>query len=139
VLHGEDVFAQLDIQRDDLRLQCERELRGISIHLRKEFVQCCGNPVTLSRLLHASMKKLLPVFKAALRLNNKPVPKMKNDLIMAIEDLYNLGISALSEALQSTHHVNAKRKFESLFDKYSKTIDALIERIDTATNERERI
>jgi predicted nucleotidyltransferase len=136
VLFGEDVFAQLDIQRDDLRLQCERELRGISIHLRKEFVQCYGNPGTLSHLLHASMKKLLPVFKAVLRLNNKPVPKMKNDVIMAIEDLYNLGVSALSEALQPNRLARAKQDYSSLFDKYSKTIDALIERIDRATNER---
>jgi predicted nucleotidyltransferase len=136
VLHGEDVFTQLDIKRDDLRLQCERELRGISIHLRKEYVQCEGNQDTLSHLLRASMKKLLPVFKAMLRLNNKPVPHMKNDVIMAIEDLYNLGISALSDALQSTRHASAKYNFDSLFDKYSKAIDTLVERIDGATSER---
>jgi Nucleotidyltransferase domain. len=139
VLYGEDVFAQLDIKRDDLRLQCERELRGISIHLRKEFVQCCGNHRILAHLLHVSMKRLLPVFKALLKLNNKPVPKMKNDVIMAIEDLYNLGVSALSEVLQSTRHATAKHAFELLFDRYSKTIDTLIDHIDAANNERENV
>ncbi|MGB7568851.1 MAG: hypothetical protein WBM07_13405 [Chitinivibrionales bacterium] len=139
VLYGEDVFAQLDIKRDDMRLQCERELRGISIHLRKEFVYCNGNADTLSRLLNASIKKLLPVFKALLRLNNRPVPKMKNDVIMAVEDLYNLGASALSEALQSTRRVTSRHAFGSLFDTYLKTIDTLIDQIDSANNERVNI
>lgn len=64
---------------------------------------------------------------------------MKNDVIMAIEDLYNLGVSALSEVLQSTRHATAKHAFELLFDRYSKTIDTLIDHIDAANNERENV
>lgn len=136
VLFGEDVFAQLDIKRDDLRLQCERELRGISVHLRKEFVQCSGRTDTLARLIHVSMKRLLPVFKALLKLKNKPVPNLKSEVIIAIEDLYNLKGSALSEALRSTRRGAVQQTGATFFDSYSKTIDALIEQIDDTKNER---
>jgi predicted nucleotidyltransferase len=137
VLFGEDVFSQLDIKRSDLRLQCERELRGISIHLRKEFISSGGNSRVLFKLLNASLKRLMPVFRAMLKLTDKSVPNMKSDVIMAVEDRFNLGASALSHALELDRlTTNGGGALGDFFDKYAKAIDALIESIDSVTFER---
>ena len=130
ILFGEDFFAHLDIQREHIRLQCERELRGIAIHLRKEFIRCAGKSAHLQQLLVISMKKLLPVFKAMVVLNNKPVPKLRGNVIMAIEDIYNLGVSALSDAALHPIAANPEAGWAEMFDKFTKTIDKLITVID---------
>ena len=137
ILHGEDPFAHLDIKREHLRLQCERELRGVALHLRKEFIRCGGRPATLSMLLSASMKKLLPVFKAMAVLHDKPVPKLKSDVIMAVEDMYNLGASALSEVLHPHTKPKNREAWTALFDNYAKTIDTLIRNINFFHQPRE--
>ena len=130
ILHGEDLFAHLDIKREHIRLQCERELRGVAIHLRKEFIRCAGKDRNLKELLAAAMKKLLPVFKAMIVLNAKPVPKLRGDVIMAIEVLYNLGASALSGAA----HVSDKKAptggWSGLFNNFTHIVDTLIVVID---------
>jgi hypothetical protein len=130
ILFGEDLFAHLDIKREHLRLQCERELRGISIHLRKAFVESGRSSAALSQLLSISLKKLLPVFKAMILLNNKPVPKIKSDVIIAVEDMYNLGASALSDVLHPGKKIKNRDFCYELFGNYADTIDNLTRKID---------
>ena len=136
VLFGEDVFSQLDIKRDDLRLQCERELRGISIHVRKEFIASGANNRVLFQLLGVSLKKLMPVFRAILKLGNKSVPNTKSDIVMAIEDQFNLGASALSHAFELVRGKPAIGPLVEFFDTYVMALDSLIASIDSVTNER---
>jgi hypothetical protein len=139
ILFGEDYFSNLEIDRDDLRLQCERELRGVSIHLRKEFVGSAAKSFHLGAVALASMKKNLPVFKALLRLNNKPVPKIRSDVVMAIEDLYGLGASALSGILNLDRQGKRPKLDAGSFEAYSKTVDSLIVRVDSYHQEKEII
>jgi predicted nucleotidyltransferase len=136
ILFGEDFFSHLEIDRSNLRLQCERELRGVSIHLRKAFVESAGKDSAIAAMTTASLKKLLPVFKATLRLNNKPIPKIRSDVIMAIEDLYDLGASALSHLLNLNRQGTKPKQFEELFDRYGKTIDTIIGRVDMYFQEK---
>jgi hypothetical protein len=136
ILFGEDYFSKLEIDRDDLRLQCERELRGVSIHLRKEFVASGGEGKSLGSLALASMKKNLPVFKALLRLSGKPVPKIRSDVIMAIEDLFGLGASALSGILNLGSQGKRPKLDARSFEAYSKTVDDLIMKVDSYHQEK---
>lgn len=127
VLYGEDVFARLDIKKEHVRIQCERELKGIALHLRREYVATNGNSKILSRLLTASIKTLLPVFKALLVLNDRPIPKIKCDIIMAVEELYNLGISVFTELCgPGSSSGAAGAQPEEIIAKFANTIDTLI-------------
>jgi hypothetical protein len=89
-----------------------------------------GNPAKLRGLLFASMKRLLPVFKAITALNGKAVPKIRGDVVMAVEDIYNLGASVFSEAAQLNKISKPKDGWTKLFDRYVATIDKIIENID---------
>jgi hypothetical protein len=131
ILYGEDYFSRLEIDRENLRLHCERELRGISMYLRKEFVGSGGKNVVVRRIALASMKRMLPVFKALLRLHNKPVPKIRSDVVMAIEDLYGLGASSLSGILNLDRQGKRPKEYAPLFGNYCTTVDGLIERVGT--------
>jgi hypothetical protein len=130
IIYGEDLFEHIDIKREHLRLQCERELRGISLHLRRSFIEYGHNSKALVHLLTVSFKKLLPVLKAMILLNDRHIPKLRSDIVMAIEDIYNLGASALSEIMHPAGKNGNSGYWNDLFDRYAKTIDNLIDNID---------
>jgi predicted nucleotidyltransferase len=129
VLYGEDMLAGLDIKKEHLRLQCERELKGMALHLRREFVLLHGRPKAYPALLISSIKKLLPMFKALLVLNDKPIPKLKTDIVIAIEEQYNLSVSVFSELVKPASEVR-KIPAVTLFTRYAKGIDRLIASVD---------
>jgi predicted nucleotidyltransferase len=136
VLFGEDVLARLDIKKEHVRLQCERELRGIALHLRREYVRTNSGRTALSLLLAASVKRLLPIFKALLVLNNRQIPKLKSDIIMAVEEQYNLGVSVFTELCSPVLKVRDTRRYGELFATYAKTIDSLIATVNATSYER---
>jgi predicted nucleotidyltransferase len=125
VLYGEDVLARLDIKKEHVRIQCERELKGIALHLRREYVRTNGNKKVMGRLLATSVKTLLPIFKALLVLNDRPIPKLKSDIIMAIEELYDLGISVFTELFAPKAKPGLGRSLDEFIGKFAKTIDVL--------------
>jgi predicted nucleotidyltransferase len=136
VLFGEDVLARLDFKKEHVRLQCERELKGIALHLRREFIRTNGNRKALARLLNASIKTLLPVFKALLVLNDRTIPKLKSDIIMAVEELFNLGISVFTELLVPKAKPDAGRSLDDIINQFAKTIDMLIATVNQNISQR---
>ena len=134
VLYGEDVLEQLEIKKEHIRLQCERELRGAAIHLRRSFVQCAGNNRMLSDLLNTSIRRLIPVFKALLVLKGHTIPKSKSDIIATVEDSYDLGVSSLSDIFNSDNK-KLKQGYDELFDAYANDIDKLMRAVDTLFKE----
>lgn len=130
VLFGEDFLERLEIKREHIRLQCERELRGVAIHIRRSFVQSGGNTKQLSELLSGSIRRLMPIFKALLVLKDRPIPKTKSDIIAMVEDDYSLGVSSLS-LIYNTLAKKGKQDYSSLFDAYARDIDKLIVIVDS--------
>jgi hypothetical protein len=62
---GEFVPAELVIRPEHLRLQCERELRGLVVHARLAWFAAAGSARELGRLLAAGSGRLLPVLEAS--------------------------------------------------------------------------
>lgn len=69
VLLGADPFAGMDVRPDDLRLQCERELKGKHIQLRERYLLFAGQPEELGELLVRSFSTFLVLFRTVLRLS----------------------------------------------------------------------
>ncbi len=97
VLFGEDVFSTLDIQKEHLRIQCERELKQLSLNLRAEYLQADCRKKVLKDLLEDTINYLFPFFKALLVINGKKMPHSRSELISSVEDLFGLGVSVLSD------------------------------------------
>jgi hypothetical protein len=130
VLDGEDMLAQLEIKREHLRLQCERELKGAALHLRTGYIQSGGSKRALHRLLVLSLRRLVPVCKALLILGDRTVPGSKADILSAVEERFNIGDMVLTEIYQLAAQ-KPKRSYEQIFDAYTKVVDNLIETVDT--------
>jgi hypothetical protein len=71
VLAGADPFAGSEIRLEDLRMQCERELKGKQIQLRERYLLFAGEPAELGQLLTRSFSTFLVLFRTVLRLSGE--------------------------------------------------------------------
>jgi len=76
-LFGNDLFADLEINRQHLRLQCEREIKTKQIGLRQGYLSILGKEKELFRLLIQSFTGSMALFRAIISLQGKqpPVPR----------------------------------------------------------------
>lgn len=73
-LLGEEPFADFSIDFKALRLQCERELRGQLIQLRRHFVYMKQGHTLIDFFIEAE-RSVLPLFYGIYYLNNKKYPE----------------------------------------------------------------
>jgi len=81
LLHGRDILAGLEISHDNLRRQCEEQIKGKFIHLRQEYIVVSGDKKALSHLIAASIEPFTEIMRNILRLEGKGAP-VKKDVII---------------------------------------------------------
>lgn len=69
VLAGSDMLADVTLDADALRRQCEQEARSKILRLRSLFLSTGGAPTALERLMVDSLKGILVVLRHTLRLD----------------------------------------------------------------------
>ncbi|UCH00067.1 MAG: hypothetical protein JSU78_06475 [Deltaproteobacteria bacterium] len=90
VIHGEDILEDLPIEKDDLRLQCERELKAKLLLLRESYLQTQGKAHPLRELIAQSLSAFVAIFKALLHLKGQQMQGRYEAVISAIADIYGL-------------------------------------------------
>jgi predicted nucleotidyltransferase len=130
VLCGDDPLAQININPEHIRIQCERELKGAALHLRSGYIKCGGDFRQVHKLMQSSVRLMLPVFKSLLVFGGRAVSKTKADIVSAVEDLYHLDVSVLWNAYNSLQ-TRPSRKSAAYFDGFVRAVDALIVSIDS--------
>jgi predicted nucleotidyltransferase len=83
VLHGADPFLGIEVHAEDLRRQCEREIRGKHIQLREHFMLAADDPERLGELLVKSFPTFLVLFRTVLRLAGDAVPRDPEETVRA--------------------------------------------------------
>ena len=132
VLHGEDVLESLTFKMEDVRRQCERELKGKLLHLRAEYLAIRGDNKLLVDLIHRSLNTFRLVFAGLLFLKGCEVPEATQDMLNAITEEYGLN-ATLFKQLNGVARGNVKvseTEADKLFDLYVEELDKLSESID---------
>jgi hypothetical protein len=80
VLFGADAVSDLDVDRDHLRMQCERELREKLMRVQEAYIEADGRDRALTRLLTESYLAFTQVFRGCLRLSTDDVPQHNIDV-----------------------------------------------------------
>ena len=83
VIHGEDILKDVAIQKDDLRLQCERELKAKLLLLRESFLEADHKSHLLQELVVRSLSAFVSIFKALLYLKGEDIPE-KNEAVLSV-------------------------------------------------------
>jgi hypothetical protein len=129
VLFGEDVLSPIVPDREHLRLQVERELKGKWLHLVHEFTFARKNRKNLSRLVQLSLKAYTPVFRALLVIKDMTVPRNRNDLFKDIEAAYSLTDRPFQNVAASLN-TGSLAELEHAFVGYAMAIKKIIDFID---------
>jgi hypothetical protein len=81
---GEDLLAGLEVDRADLRHQCEREIRSRLIGLRQGYLRSLGEAGALTEALVRFLSGYQPLARGVLTLLGRPVPARRAEVFAAL-------------------------------------------------------
>ena len=132
--YGEDVLKDIKIEKSDLRLVCERELKGWTHNLGQAYIKSLGNDRILRELFVSFLSSYIPLFRAILFLFDKELPKERNTVLDECEKVLKIRMNVFRELVTikmgkyKPSHDDLKNDFQKMYnilDEISKIIDKL--------------
>jgi len=99
-LFGEDLFQDLEIDRKDLRLQCERELKVRLIGLRQGYISSMGDVKILSDLFINTISGYIPLFRGVILIFGKEPPLRNEDVLQVLENVSGVNTQVFRTVLK---------------------------------------
>ncbi len=101
LLFGEDVLSGIAVNRDDMRRECEFQLKSKILTMRQAYLEQAMNRRGLENLIKAAFRALMPVFQNMLRLKqgDKP-PDVKEEILLTLGDTFDIDVSSFLELLK---------------------------------------
>ena len=130
VLHGEDPLAGVEVGREYLRLQCERELRAKLMRLREEYIECHERPQDLRRLLTASYTTFVALFRGCLHLLGGQVPLRNAEAVSAFCARAGLDAEAFSALDRLKRGDRVEGDLKSTFSRYYQELTRAVGKVD---------
>ena len=84
LVYGEDVLKDISLQPHHLRLQCEREIKGKLLLLRKGFLETKGKQKRIRELVKASITAFISIFTGLLYLKGIEIPLTRREIIQSV-------------------------------------------------------
>lgn len=133
-LSGTDILGSITVEKNFLRLQCEREIKTMLIRLRQGYITSGGNADLLAVILHKSINGLIAVFRAIAFLKDAEPSPLKREAVAEVERL--MGISNGGRTfmrvldLRDPGSAPPKGELPSLFERYYNEVDRLSKGVD---------
>ena len=131
-LYGEDLMAGLEIDRHELRYQCERELKGKLIWLHRIYVSSMGDRKILAADIVRHFAGYLPLFRGFVHLlGQAPAAGLKGALDQLCK-LTGMETAVFEEiyAIQKNPTQPSKEEVSQLFEKFYRATERLAEVAD---------
>ena len=131
-LYGEDLLAGLEIDRQDLRYQCERELKGKLLWLHRIYVSAMGDKKVLAADIVRHFAGYLPLFRGILYLlGQMPAAGLKRALDQ-LGELTGMATAVFEEiyAVQKNLTQPSPEEISQLFEKFYRATERLAEVVD---------
>lgn len=84
LVYGEDVLKDLSFEPGDLRLQCEREIKGKLLLLRERFLETEGKGRRVQELIAESITAFISIFRGLLHLKGAGIPASRREIVEAL-------------------------------------------------------
>ncbi|MDD5169676.1 MAG: hypothetical protein PHN75_12720, partial [Syntrophales bacterium] len=132
LVFGEDVLDGLPYNRDCLRLQLERELKGKLLLLRKGYFETEGKEKQIRNLIRVSLTAFLSAFNALLYLKGVEIPRERHSLINSVEEAFAIDKDLFKQCLEikSGQDKFLKSHIPVIFRAYVQEISKLCDKVD---------
>ena len=102
-LFGEDFFVDLPIQPEHVRLQCEREFKGMLIQLRQGLLQVADQDHLLAQVQQGIGETMVRTLRGMLWLKGRKEPVPRSEVVEAAASLAQRKLSGLRPALDADY------------------------------------
>lgn len=132
VVLGPDPFAGLKFKKEDVRLQCERELKAALINLRQGYVQAMGKSKLVGGLLVACAGQLVVLMRAMLWLVDVERAKTAQATVRAAAERFGFEAGTVSSlvGLKRQHGLPSGDQVEGMFEGLYQAVDHLARQVD---------
>jgi hypothetical protein len=132
VVIGDDPFAKLAINRENLRLECEEKLKGSLINLRQSYLEIADRRVPMMNLVASSITGLVSVFRGLVRLSGAKAAALKAEVIVQAADEYGFNKAPFHKALEIKHLAPrmTRNEMDAFYSSYLAEIEKLAIKVD---------
>jgi hypothetical protein len=129
---GDDPFANLTFQKENVRLQCERELKSALIQLRQSYIRSMGHHKQVGPMLAECVKQLVIVMRTMLWLRDIERPQEYQPTIEAAVKAFDISVSGHDSILTLRKHGNlpAADLMDPMFEDIYQAVDHLSQVVD---------
>lgn len=133
LVYGRDILRDLSLDRQFLRLQCEREVKGKLLLLREAFLETQGRGREMQRVISGSLVALVAIFRALLHLKGKTLPHHRREVIQQVCESLSLDKGLFGRLLDiKEERINpGSAEMAALFKAYLKEVEKLWKIVDT--------
>lgn len=134
ILYGEDTLKDIKVNNEDLRRECETQIKGKIITIRQAYLEQALRPKGIERVLKNALRSIFPVFAALLRIKKGSSPVDKNEILREVGEEFDIDISPfmlLYMGKKSERRMDSPRSetlvasFLSELAKLSKAVDTM--------------
>ncbi len=130
LLYGRDYFKDLCIKKSDLRLECERELRGKLLHLKREFIRRRQKAKLLVELLKVSFSQVMVIARGLFYVAGRTkIPDTHPDLCPALAEILDIDTGTLRK-IANQIVIGDFKQINQLFYEYIPAIERLLAAVD---------
>lgn len=132
ILYGENLICSLNIKKEDLRLQCESEMKNLLMRFRGSYIVCASDYRAVNKSLIPVIKTINAIFKAVLRLKEIEVSKSPYDNLNKICEIVDIDKSFYEKLLcaKEKHCGFSKKETYAIADEAVVQMDKLLEYIN---------
>lgn len=137
LVYGKDILQHLSFDREFLRLQCEREIKGKLLVLRAGFLQTRGKGKDLQPLIADSLGALIAIFNGLLHWKGIQLPQHHRNVIEVFCETFDMDTALFAKLLDVREK---KAKFSDsaltdLFKGYLREVQRLWKTVDVLNGE----
>ena len=139
VLHGEDVFASIDVDFAHLRFELEHEARSKLLRLRVLFAECGAKKKVVRELMLDSVKTFVVLMRTLLRFRGTATQPAALRVLDQFEEDWVLLLPAVREVLHvASGSGDWERDAIETFADYLSDVEKLVDLVDRAVHEEAR-
>jgi hypothetical protein len=125
-VYGSDILQDLRIEKPNLRLQCEREIKTKLIHLRQGYLSSLGRKDQLAATLIRSITGSMTLLRAIISLLGEEPPIPRTDVIKTFGGTTKIGTTVFEDllALKAGTVKPSEQGLYALFEQYYHALES---------------
>ena len=129
---SEKATKQIDVKKEDLRIQCERETKNLLMKFRSHYLLYANSKKTIEYSFLPAIKSCMAIFKAILRLKDIEVPKSPHKITDKINQICAIDKTLFEKLLcQKEKHCHmTKSEIYTTADKIVSELTKLLEYVN---------